>query len=137
MNLWVLRAELIDDPLSHGYSGMTDQEAADDLNAEQREKLLARLDGAVMFEAIDQTEWESKTAGEQQEVNDILHIGTAIGHLVTPGSRVRTRLVGIFGTASATGANLQDARRYYISRARELSLGLVKAGHVAKARSLS
>ena len=136
MDYQTLHDELINDPLGRGYSGMTDSEAADDLNTVYRTITLERLDPADVYEAIDQADWTGLTTSEQSEITDILHIGTVNGLLATPGSRARTRFVAIFGGQSQTITNLLDIMTRDISRGQELGIGYVKAGDVQKARAL-
>ena len=135
MNYAMLTAELTGDPLGRGYAGMTDAEAAADLNSVYRTRQLERADPADAYDVIDQIEWSALSEAEQQEIKDILQIGTVAGHLVTPGSRVRARFVAIFGAGSDTIALLLDMITEDISRAEELGLVVVKPGHVEKARS--
>ena len=135
MDYAVLAAELGGDPLSRGYAAMTDAEAAADLNMLYRTRQSERADPADAYNVIDQSEWSALAAAQQQEIAAILQIGTALGHLVTPGSRVRQRFIAIFGAGSDTIAALLDLITVDISRAEELGLGAVKPGHVEKARA--
>ena len=53
MDIDKLRDELTTDPLARGYSGMSDKEAADDLNTEYRTTPKATITGDEAFTATD------------------------------------------------------------------------------------
>lgn len=116
----ILRDELVNDPLARGYSGMTDQQAAVDLNTEYRD-LWIEVTSAQIYEAVDDGEFAGKTSAEQTEVRDIWGLGGAIA--TAPGAKARTKLIAIFGGASATITNLQTIAKQSQSRSQELALG--------------
>jgi len=136
MDYVVLYDELTEDPLTRGYAALSDAQAAADLNTVYRTRQLERLDGADVYDVMDQTEWLALTTVQQEEIRDIMHIGTTAGHLVTPGARARARFITIFGGGSATITALLASITEDISRGVELGLGHVKPGHVTKARAL-
>lgn len=136
MNYAVLAAELTGDPLTRGYSGMTDAEAAADLNTVYRTRQLERLDPADAYDVVDVSEFLALTDAQRDEIWNIVHLGTAAGILVTAGSRARARFIAIFGAGSDTIAALLALITEDISRGGELGLGYVKPGHVTKARAL-
>ena len=125
-----LKTELSTDPLTRGYSGMDDVEAAADLNTTYRTRNRITMTGSEVINAIDKTEFNSKTDAEKRQVWDILHLGD-----VNPFGIEADLFVDVFGSNSTTIANLQNARKQAVSRAEELSLPSVKAGQVQMARS--
>jgi len=136
MDYVILHDELTTDPLTRGYSTMTDAEAADDLNTSYRTHTLQRLDQADVYNAVALTEFAALAQAEKQETWDIIHIGGPSGLWVRPGDTARARLINIFGAQSDTIQALAVLLTRDISRAEELGLGTVKPGHVAKARAL-
>lgn len=132
--LLTLYTELSTDPLARGYSGMTPEEAADDLNTLTTTRELEKLSGGEVYEQVDITEFQGLTADQQTEVWNIVHLGAVID--VTPGSKARARFVSLFGGVSATITNLQDYITENISRAEELGLGIVTQGDVEAALAL-
>ena len=129
MDYVALKAELTDDPLVRGYAGMSDEEAAADLNTEYRTRNKDTMTGSEILQAIDQTEFLAKTEAQQQRVWDLLHLGT-----LNPFGVESDLFVGIFGGGSATITALAAARVGVISRATELGLRYVRAGYVQRAR---
>ena len=129
MNLAVLAAELTGDPLTRGYSGMSDVEAAADLNTAYREQNKSTMTGGEILQAIDVTEYNALSADDKDRVWQVLHLGT-----VNPFGREATLMTTIFGGGSDTLVALAAARKETISRAAELGLGYVRAGDVQKAR---
>ena len=133
MNYTILRNELADDPLGRGYSGMTDLEAANDLNSQYRTRTLDNLDGGTVYDQVDVAEFTALTAEDKEEVWAIVHLGANIP--VYSGSKARDRFISIFGGGSTTISNLQAIITVSISRSQELGLGTVSEGDVYKARS--
>ncbi len=130
----VLKDELVNDLLGRGYSTMSDQEAAEDLNSiypapDTRTRNRTLMSASEVYNAIDQANWTSLSATEQQEVWDILHMGE-----VNPFGREAVRFTAIFGGGSTTITALKAARVESITRATELELGEVKSRHVGYAR---
>lgn len=132
MNYYILSQELENDPLTRNYSAMSEQEAADDLNTEYRNRNLESMRPTEVYNNIDQTEWSALEASEQQEIWDILHLGDPLN----PFGREANRFLAIFGGGSNTITALQEARVEDISRADELGLGFILASDVEKARAL-
>lgn len=124
--------ELTTDPLARGYAGMNDQAAADDLNSTYRTRTRATLDSSEIYENIDSTEFQGKTAAQQAYVRDILGLGNNVK--VGPGSKARTVMLAIFGASSTTITTLAAALSTSISRADELALGNVLPADVTRAR---
>ena len=136
MDYVILHSELTTDPLTRGYSTMSDAQAAADLNTAYRTRTLERLDQADVYNAVVVAEFTALNADSKQEVWNIIHVGGATGLWVRPGDTARTRLISIFSAASATIQALAALLTQDITRAQELGLGTVKPGHVTKARAL-
>ena len=114
-----IRDELLTDPLVRGYAGMTDQQAADDLNTSYRTRNRSSMSGDDVFQSIEsQVVWDGLTADQRIEFlslcgRDVLDpFGAANVNLV----------ISIFGGGSTTITNLNTARVESITRAVELGL---------------
>ena len=125
----VIKTELTTDPLARGYAGMTDQEVADSLNTVDRERNKTTLSGTDVFNAINVTEFNALTDAVQARIWNVLHLGT-----INPFGLEATLFVGAFGAESETITNLSAIRKESISRATEIGVGFVMAGHVQNAR---
>lgn len=136
MDYVILHDELTTDPLTRGYSTMTDAEAAADLNTVYRTRTLERLDQADVYNAVVPAEFAALTADERRVIWDIVQVGGASGLWVKPGDTARERFIALFGAESDTIQALATLLTQDITRAAELGLGTVKPGHVAKARAL-
>ena len=135
MDLRALADELTDDPLGRGYGGMGNAAAATDLNIVYRTRQLASLDGAVVYDQVDDTEFQAlATDALRAEVWNITHLGANIP--VGSTSKARARFIAIFGGGSTTITNLLATITQNISRATELGLGNVRTGDAEKARAL-
>lgn len=130
-NLFLLKSEIDSDPLTRGYSGMTDAEVAESLNTANRTRNKTTMTGSEILNKIDPTEWNSLTDAQRQTVWDIVHLGT-----INPFGIEATLMVNIFTGGSTTITALAAARVESISRAQELGLGTVREGTVQQARSL-
>lgn len=129
MDIAALAAELTSDPLTRIYSGMTDQEAADSLNAVNRTTNKSSMTGDEILNQVDAGDWAALTDDQRQTVWDVCHLGS-----VDPFGVAATLLTDVFG-ASTTIIALQAARKNNVSRAVELGLGTVLFGHVKQARN--
>lgn len=136
MDYVILHDELTTDPLSRGYSALSDAQAAADLNTAYRTRTLEQLDQSDVYNAMVVAEFTALSADARQEVWNIVQVGGASGLWVRPGDTARTRLIALFGAGSDTIQALAALLTEDISRATELSLGTVKPGHVTKARAL-
>ena len=126
-----LSGELAADPLGRGYATMSDSEAADDLNTENRTVHRSSLSGDEMFGATDATEWSGLTDLQKQ-----LWMAFCGRDSVDPYGSANVAFVqAIFGGGSATVAALAAMRDRTVSRATELGIGRVLTGYVTKARS--
>ena len=52
----ILKPEVLSDPLTRGYSGMTDEQVADDLNTIYRTHDVQSVSSADIYDAIDRAE---------------------------------------------------------------------------------
>lgn len=114
-----IRDELLSDPLVRGYSGMTDQQAADDLNTSYRTRNRTSMTGDEVFSSLEsQTVWDSKTADQRLEF-----LALCGRDSIDPFGQANVDVVvSIFGPPSSgnTTDNLQTARVESITRAEEL-----------------
>lgn len=145
MNLQVLKDELTADPLTRGYSGMTDAEAADDLNTAYREstrrvsnaKYLLWIAGARR-KAIGDAAASHGSATVQGLAQVALDLLLRPDIEYDRGDHLALlQALQSGGVLSDTDvAALDDQADATITRAAELGLGTVRAGTVAQARAL-
>ena len=134
----VLKDELANDPLTRGYLGMTDEEAAADLNTSYRTRNRTSMTGDEIAQAADPAEFDALDDGSVNNTADVKSHWLALCGRpeIDPFATANVQLViSIFGAASASVANLQTARVESITRAAELGLSTVKVGHVTVARA--
>jgi len=132
MDYAVLKAELTNDPLVLGYSGKTDQQAADLLNAVNRTLDVETLPTSDIFEAIVLADYAALTAAQKTTLQIILSLGT----VKVKGTNTRAALLSIFGAGTATRTALAALQVTPVSRASELGIGFMLPGYVASARSM-
>lgn len=128
-----LYQELTDDPLVRGYSTMTDQEAADDLNTIYCSVGVTSVKASVILEATLIAEYNALASGQQELYRSML----AMGELDPSGTNTRAIFADLFGAGTTTRANLLALSTRDVSRAVEL-LGdgaVITAAHVNAARS--
>jgi hypothetical protein len=130
MDYVVLKDELDTDPLVRGYSGMSDQQAANDLNSAYVSVNRDTMTNAEVLENIDPDEFALLTAVEVSMVNAVLSPDS-----VDPFGNAQAILLKVFTAGSNTINALAAARVATISRAEDLGLPRVNAGHVAYARA--
>ena len=130
MNIDILKAELTDDLLSRGYSGMSDLEAATDLNTVYRTKTRDTVSGSEIFNVTDADEYTDLT-NEQKISWDAL---CAIDSINTSSGVAKSKEAELFGPGTTTRSNLAALRSPPASRAEELGLGIVYEGNVQEAR---
>jgi len=130
----ILSDELANDPLGRGYAGMTDQQAADSLNARDRNLDAASLSGDAMFGATAGADWAGLSAA-----NKLLWVSFCGRETIDPFGAANVALVmDLFGAGSATITALAALRRTANgqSRAQELGLGFTPgAGDVEQERA--
>jgi hypothetical protein len=130
-NLLALKAEIDGDPLIRGYSGMSDQAVADDINTVYRSRNKTSITGDEMFQATDGAEFTALT--EHKEQSWLSFCGR--DSLDPYGAANVAFAQYIFGGGSTTLANLNALRIESISRADELGIGRITAGDVVEARA--
>lgn len=113
------------DPLARGYSSMTPEQVAADINTAYRTRFLTQVEGAALFEGISGADWVALSEGNRDRVLMILGLGS-----LDPQGNVRTLLISIFGAGSQTISNMAAIATETVSRATELNLGLVRTGNV-------
>ncbi len=134
----VLADELVNDPLVRGYLGMTDEEAAADLNTSYRSRNRTSMSGDEIAQQADPTEFNALDDGSTTNTADVKSHWLALcgRETIDPFANANVQLViAIFGGGSTSVSNLNAARVESITRAVELGITFVKAGHVNVARS--
>lgn len=126
-----LKDEITTDPLGRGYSGMTDQQVADSLNAVDRSATYSVITGAQIFNATDDAEYGALTDAQKASWDALC----AISEIDTASGVAKAREAELFGPGTQTRSNLQALRSYSMSRAQELGLGKVNEGDVKHARA--
>ena len=132
-----LKDELASDPLGRGYSGMTDEEAADDLNTSYRTRNRTSMTGDEIAQAADPTEFNGLDDGSANNTADVKgHWLSLCGReTIDPFATANVQLViSIFGNPSMTLTNLNAARVESITRAQELGVRATRSA-VEGARS--
>ena len=126
----ILKSELDTDPLSRGYTTMTDEEATNDLNAAYRERNRGLMTGSEILNVIAMSEFNALDDVNKQLFWNVLHLGD-----VNPFGVEANLFILIFGAGSDTIIALKAARKENITRGEEIGFGLVRQGHVQLARS--
>ena len=121
----ILCNELSIDPLGRGYAAMDSQGKASDLNTEYRTKWKECVNGADLLDAIEAADWNLITDNQRDRAWALLAVGC-----LDPQKNVRTLMIRIFGSGSDTIANMAGISQEAITRAQELGISRVKAGHV-------
>ncbi len=122
----ILRDEVLTDPLGRVYSGMTDQQVADSLNAIDRTRIRPTIPAIEVIEATDALEYAGLSAGEKQRYGTFI----SAGEINPSGANTLAAFSAMFPGGTATRANLIAARDETISRATELGLPTIRAGWV-------
>lgn len=125
----IIKAEITDDPLARGYSGMTAAEVAVDMNLVNRSRNRTSMTSSEVLNAVNASDWAGLTDAKKQQMWDVLSIGT-----INPFGVEATLLIGIFGSGSETIQTLTGLRKEAISRGAELGIGRVRTGYVIDAR---
>ena len=126
-----LRDEVLNDPLTRGYDGMTSVEVVASLKTENRSVDKTSMTGSEILNNVDATQWAGLDAAGKQTVWDIVHLGT-----INPFGVEATLLIGVFGAGTATITALAAARVNTVSRATELGLGGFRVGDVDRIRGI-
>jgi len=133
MNYQVLHTELDTDPLTRGYSGMSDSEAADDLNTVYRTLPVDTVPGSDIFNNTDDAEYGALTAEEQNRWLNMC----GVSDIDVSSGVAKSLEAELFGAGTDTRTNLLALKTRDVSRGEELGLGIVKAGNVEEVRRLS
>jgi hypothetical protein len=133
MDYQALNTELTTDPLGRGYSGMTDEQAATDLNTVYRTRPRSSMSGDEIFAATDNTEFLGLTDHKQQ-----LWVSFTSKDVINAYDQTNIDFLDyIFGAGSTTKTTLSSLRTEDVSRATEIGLPKApNAGHVGYARTL-
>lgn len=127
-----LKAEIDADPLTRGYSGMSDAQVAVDLNTAYRSRNRTSLTGDALFTATDSTDFTGLTDHKRE-----LWVSWTSKDSVDPWNASNVSFVTwIFGGGSTSLSNLAALRTESISRAAELGFPEVNASNVQGARAL-
>ena len=130
MNIPALAAELTAGHPDTGAYNVDDQIAANQLNAVNRSRNITSLSGDDLFSATDTVEFAALTEAKQS--NWLSFCGR---ESVDPFGAANVAFVNwVFGGGSTTISSLATFRTESVSRAVELGLGFVFAGHVQNAR---
>lgn len=114
------------------YNGLADTVVAGMLNTVNFLVDVETITPQQVFAVVDPSEYQALTATQHTLLWGILNMGLV--YLKDPNTR--TALAGMFGAGSLTRAALVALQTTTVSRATVIGLGIVKAGHVAKARAL-
>lgn len=125
----LLKSEITTDPLARGYSVMTNEQIATDMNTIYRTSNKALMTATEVLNAISKTEFDALTVADQTKIWNVLHIGN-----VNPFGIEADIFVNVFGAGSATITNLKAARKNNITRGQELGIGKITVGNVIQAK---
>ena len=126
MNYQILAAELA----LPAYAGLSDQAAADALNAQNIAVDVDTISGSDVFEATTQTDYAALTATQKS----LYHAIMGINSITVRGSNTRAALLAMFGAGTQTRTNLGALQSTMTSRREQLGLPHVGAHHVTYAR---
>ncbi len=135
-----LGAELALDPETLGYAAppgyWADETAAFAdfalITAVTRTVNVDTLSGSQLFEAIDDTEWQTLTADQKGDIQFVVSLGDNIQ--ISPGTKARTMLARALSGKAASLAALGVLGSKLVSRAEELGISGLKVGHIQLAR---
>lgn len=133
MDYTTLRTELLSDPVTLGYSGLSDINAAAKLNAVDTGRTQARtaVPVAEIFNGIVNADWPAVASVAESKLRGLLQMQTV------DASNANTKAIvgAIFGVGTQTRTNLLEIGTQTVSRATELGLGPVAPVDVTRARS--
>lgn len=125
----ILSDELANDPEVIGYATMSDLEAAQSLNAVNREVNKTSMTGSEILSQAEASEYAALTEAKKAQWLALCGVDS-----IDPfGSAVQV-VIDIWGAGSATITNLQASRKQSLSRAQELGFQ-VREGDVTNARN--
>lgn len=126
----ILKAEITTDPLTRGYSAMSDLEVAVSLNTVNRTRNRDYVSGWEIFNATNDVEYNTLTDAQKSAWDALC----AIEQIDTASGVAKAREAELFGAGTTTRSNLQALRQEDISRATELELPTITSGDVEEAR---
>lgn len=129
MNLAILKTEITTDPLTRGYSGMSDEQIAASLNTPNRQADQDSLTGGMVMASIVRSEYANLTANDKQYVQLLISCGT-----MPITAQLKTEFGAVFAAGTGTRANLLALLKRTGSRAEELGIGFVTPSDVANAK---
>lgn len=121
MNYEVLKNEISGDPLVRGYSGMTQQQVADDMNTVYRTRNRASMTGKEVKDRITTVDWASRSDAQKSQLLAM----SARDDLDPFGIDADIFTEAMTGHVGTTVADLNTYRVEDVSRAEELGLGVV------------
>ena len=125
-----LKEEIDLDPEGLGYSAMNDQDVVDAMNLANRPRNRNSMSASEILNAVVQADLVAITdADKRADFRMLMSMGE-----LNPFGVEEDIMIGIFGTPSATITALAAARVEQISRATEIGIGKIRAGHVQEAR---
>lgn len=126
MNYDALKEELAKEE----YKDLSDQAAADALNAQTIAVDVETIGGAQLLDATTTANYASLTAAQK----DLFHALLGIPDMIVKGVNTRAHLATMFGAGTQTRTNLSALQTTTTSRRIQLGLPNVGAHHVATAR---
>src|SRR3990172_7632711 len=102
----ILREEIETDPLGRGYISMTDQQVADDMNADVRTRIRARIPSVEVIEITLASEYAGLTAGEKQRYQTFI----SAGEINPAGANTVAAFSAMVSAGTTTRANFVAAR---------------------------
>ncbi len=129
-NIDTIKTEITTDPLTRGYSGMSDAEVATDMNTVYRTRNRDYVSGWEIFNETDDAEYAALTDAQKSSWDALC----AIEQIDTTSGVAKAREAELFGAGTTTRSNLANLRSEDISRGVELGVGTVKTGHIEEAR---
>lgn len=133
MDYSALKTELTTDPLGRGYSGMTDEEAATDLNTDYRAGGVATVGGGDVLNATDEAEFDALTDAQKDRWLALCGVED-----INVSSGVAKSLeADLFGPGTATRTALLVLKTRSITRADELNFPKMEEADVDYARNVA
>ncbi len=129
MDIDALSVELLAGHPDTGAYNIDAEIAAGELNAVNRTTNKTSMTGSEILNAVLKSEFVALTNAEESQFWDIVHLSE-----VNPFGIESDLMVDIFGGGSTTITSLQTLRKNNVSRAVEIGLGVVRAGHILEAR---
>lgn len=127
----ILSDELTNDPLARGYSGMTDQQAADSLNLTvDRDRNRTSMSGREVAAEVVDSEYDALTDIKKSQLLSLLASAD-----LDPFGLAANVVKDIFGGGSSTITALLAVRVETVNRATELGLSFIWPGNVEQARA--